>query len=265
MPPIPESKRLARAVRRHGIGLVGQYAQKVVKAQVVTASPLLVELLGNDVEIDAEHLLLGAWPRFFDRVWGIAPGDTVLLTRLNDGNWYVIDVLTQSDLAPVPPPTALVVATGHDGMPTPTPDALQHPMWSWTMPGGTISPERIVRITPVIWADSPAGGDMFSVVLKYGAHTYTLAGGAALLSVTPGTSSGWPVLLSLDDNDPGRVMFDTLFGGGHDVGLVDSTSAHTLSLLGAWNYVPYGGSGATPPAAATAVVVSVSVELLEAP
>lgn len=97
MVPVPESKDLARAIRRHALGMVGTYSQKIVKADVVNTSPLAVELTGSGVVVEEEHLLLGAWVRYFDRRWQINEGDTVLMVRLADGDWYVSDVVSQDD------------------------------------------------------------------------------------------------------------------------------------------------------------------------
>lgn len=96
--PSNETRHLARAVREHSRGAVSKLGQKIVKGAVVQESPLAVELFANDVIIHADFLILGAWPRYFDRIFGIKLNDTLLLTRLDDGDWYVIDVLSQSDL-----------------------------------------------------------------------------------------------------------------------------------------------------------------------
>lgn len=118
MAQLPESKQMARAIRRHGIGLVGQHGQRMMKAQVLRTDPLAVELLTSDVQIEAEHLLLGSWVRYYDSRYGIATGDTVLLTRMDDGDWFVTDVVSQEqfDLGDAPDEAVVVdldTGSGH--------------------------------------------------------------------------------------------------------------------------------------------------------
>ena len=102
MPRNPESRDLARAIRRKGIDLVHAHAQRLVKAAVVQTGPLVVELMRNDITIDDDHLILGAMMRWYDQQVGFTVGDMVLLTCLDDGDWYVHDVVTQSDLSALP-------------------------------------------------------------------------------------------------------------------------------------------------------------------
>jgi hypothetical protein len=92
-----ESKLLARAVRRHATGLVDAHGQKAVLAVVTQVNPLAVELVANDIVIEDAHLMLGAWTRFYDQQFGISVGDTVLVSRLANEQWFVFDVLTTSN------------------------------------------------------------------------------------------------------------------------------------------------------------------------
>jgi hypothetical protein len=79
---------------------VHAHGSRFYKALVLTIAPadLTVELSANDVVIEADHLLLGAWPRWFDKVYGLKKGDTLIVTPLDDGDWFVFDVISQSDL-----------------------------------------------------------------------------------------------------------------------------------------------------------------------
>lgn len=98
MTPIPEAKHLARAIRQHSKRSVDVNGQTIVKGIVRAVSPLVVEPVRGDILIEADHLLLGAWARFFDATWGIAVDDTVLMTRMADNDWYVMDVISDKDL-----------------------------------------------------------------------------------------------------------------------------------------------------------------------
>lgn len=94
---IPEAKHLARAMRRHSEGAVRVHGQRIEKGLVAQIDPLVVSLIGHEVEIEADSLLLGVNVRIFDAQYGIAEGDTVLLSRLDDGDWFVIDVISDID------------------------------------------------------------------------------------------------------------------------------------------------------------------------
>jgi hypothetical protein len=98
MTRLRETKELARAIRDHAMRNAVEHSRNLQKAIVLTVGPLTVELAAHDILVDEESLLLGAWPRLFDRLWGIAVGDTVLLEELDDGDWYLLDVVSQSDL-----------------------------------------------------------------------------------------------------------------------------------------------------------------------
>lgn len=104
----PEARQLSRAIRRKGIDLVGAHGQRIVKALVAQIDPLVIELMRNDIAIDDDHLILGSMMRWYDAKVGFAVGDMVLVTRLDDGDWLVHEVVTQDNLsgllsAPEPP------------------------------------------------------------------------------------------------------------------------------------------------------------------
>jgi hypothetical protein len=98
MPQRPETREVARAVRDHVRRGVGVHGQKLVKGLVRNLSPLQVELTSNDLILEEDSLLLGAWPRYFDKLFGIVEGDTFVLVQMDDGDWYVLDVISQSNL-----------------------------------------------------------------------------------------------------------------------------------------------------------------------
>jgi len=100
MAQIPETRKLAQAMRRHAARQVAVSGAKFQKALVrkTNPSPLVIELINHDVIIEHDHILLGAWPRWYDRQWGFKVGDTLLVTKLSDGDWYVFDVFSETDL-----------------------------------------------------------------------------------------------------------------------------------------------------------------------
>lgn len=97
MSRMAESKHLARAIREHTRNGVSKLGHKLVKATVTRINPLGVELMRSDIVIDEEHLLLSGWLRHFDSRWGIEVGDTLLMSQLDDGDWYVLDVVSQEE------------------------------------------------------------------------------------------------------------------------------------------------------------------------
>lgn len=97
MTQIPEAKALARAVRRHSQGAVRAHGQRIVKGLVAQLDPMVVSLVDHEVEIESDHLLLGVNARFFDAQYGIEEDDTLLLSRLDDGDWFVLDVISEAE------------------------------------------------------------------------------------------------------------------------------------------------------------------------
>lgn len=93
-----ESRRVAQAVRRHGIGIVHAHGQRIERGLVVGVDPLEVQLLGADIRVEADHLLLGSWVRSYDRRYGISEGDTLIVSQLGqDDDFFVLDVIGDED------------------------------------------------------------------------------------------------------------------------------------------------------------------------
>lgn len=216
MPQMPEARALSRAIRRHGIGLVGHYGQRIVKAQVVDASPLTVELLHSDIQITDDHLLLGTWVRYYDDRYGLGAGDTVLLTQTDDEDWFVIDVVADEDFNLGDHPEDLVTLTAFDSELGSVLAKIPYRDFDGAALGSLLAfdPARIKRVTEGTWTAGPPGSpsdgdrwiaynvDAGGTVWKFrynagsaSAYKWERVGGEAALSqlitADAGTSGAW--------------------------------------------------------------------------
>lgn len=95
--------RTEAAVRIHDVAKEAALRHRnVVRGVVLRAKPLRVELLRTDEVLEDDELDLTQWVKFYEAKVGIARGDEVMLLR-ERGEWTIIDVASDSDLAAFEP------------------------------------------------------------------------------------------------------------------------------------------------------------------
>lgn len=92
-----ETKEVARSIRKH---VLDSHAlvPRIRKAIVREDDPLRAELTSADLVLDDNDLTLGTWARMYDRMVGIAVGDTLYVVQLESREWLVVEVGSDNDL-----------------------------------------------------------------------------------------------------------------------------------------------------------------------
>jgi hypothetical protein len=87
----------ARAIRRSGKRHHRADRREQQYAEVKSKSPLTADLHDSSIRLPREKLTLGQWARRYDRRRGIKVGDTLVVQPMPNGDWYVADVISDSD------------------------------------------------------------------------------------------------------------------------------------------------------------------------
>lgn len=69
-----------------------------VYGAVISTKPLVAQLHGSSLELDADALVLTQSVRRYDRDHTIDVGDTLVVSAMPNGDWLVTDVVSSKDL-----------------------------------------------------------------------------------------------------------------------------------------------------------------------
>lgn len=92
------TRGVARAIRDMTLRGHEALTPKMRRAVVRSEDPLAVELMDAALVLDEDQLVLGSWVRLYDRLYGIAVGDTVYVVPFADGSWLLVEIAGDKDM-----------------------------------------------------------------------------------------------------------------------------------------------------------------------
>lgn len=95
-------KRLAKAVRRHSRTVAQREDRHPRYAEILSLTPIKAQI--NEANLDPieedNDLVIGQWVRYYDRKYGLAVGDTLVLHLMSDHDFLAVEVISDTDTAP---------------------------------------------------------------------------------------------------------------------------------------------------------------------
>ena len=95
-------RQAGRAIRGRIENDVDRQQRVTRYAEVVRLNPLTAKVHDSDLRLDVnDDLVLGQWLRQYIEEYGISVGDTLLVSRMRNGDWIVNDLISQTPVAPL--------------------------------------------------------------------------------------------------------------------------------------------------------------------
>jgi hypothetical protein len=146
---------LVTGLRKHAKRSIDHHVREVKYAQVTDIDPLMATLHDDDLDLDDDDLVLGAAAKKWDADVGIEPGDTLALQQMSNGDWLVLEVVSENDAA-TPMATAIM-----------TPQSLSLEPVPLAIPVLNEPPEPVFN-TILLYGLAVGGGIMLEAMLPNG-------------------------------------------------------------------------------------------------
>lgn len=88
------AEAIRKQARRQAHGLSRHLRYAIVRKE----APLKAELTDSHKLLDGDDLVLGQWARHYDTVYSIDKGDTLVVQLMDNGDYLVVDVVSDTQL-----------------------------------------------------------------------------------------------------------------------------------------------------------------------
>lgn len=100
------TRHVARSIRSFNDRVAKDRESRPIFGTVLDIDPWEVELHGSSVVLHADDLTLGRWVEQYHHWNGVEVEDTVVLSEMDDGDYVVVDIVTDADPFDLPDPPA---------------------------------------------------------------------------------------------------------------------------------------------------------------
>lgn len=99
--PRKAARMLADAIRAGARRHDENAGRRVYRGVITGLSPLAVDLLGVDLNLDDQDIELSQDVARYDASEGLDVGDALALLEVDDGDWIAVSVLSETTIRPV--------------------------------------------------------------------------------------------------------------------------------------------------------------------